>query len=114
MSQGRSGRDMEFAGGWSSWQDQPCASGCLEQAKGVINSYRDCDSPAPLNVLMRCIGERSKQVLCDDDALCPARTTPEQYAKTQCQEYSHIVDTIDPAGVGMQAAYSASESLFSF
>jgi len=105
---GRTGRDMDLAGGWSQWTDQPCKSGCLDQAKGVIASYRDCDSPAPFNVMKRCVGERSKQVLCDDDALCPLRTTADNYAKNQCQEFSHIVDTIDPSGVGIQAAYSAS------
>ena len=109
VNQGRTGRDMEFPGGWSPWKDQPCTSGCLEQAKGVITSHRDCDSPAPMNVMMRCRGERSKQELCDDDALCTGRTTAKDYAKNQCQEFSHIVDTIDPSGVGMQAAYSASK-----
>merc|ERR1712071_656946 len=114
----------DLAGGWSQWTDQPCKSGCLDQAKGVIASYRDCDSPAPFNVMKRCVGERSKQVLCDDDALCPQlrlTITPRTSAKSSVISLIPSIlpalvfkPLIPPVGRGSRAPFSVNARTWKF
>lgn len=77
---------------------------------GAFVSERECNNPKPSDPTKGCEGETVKVDLCDDSALCTdkPRQLVVDYAGEQCAKISKVVPAVDPAGVGMQAAFSSS------
>ncbi|KAH1015088.1 hypothetical protein HUJ05_012866 [Dendroctonus ponderosae] len=93
-------------GGWSVWRKGLCTSGCIQKAKGMQTSTRECNNPAPVNTDQGCEGVNSQFNFCRDDNICAGkRQSPVVYASKKCKEFSKLLPELDPKGAGLQAPH---------
>ncbi|CAG9765921.1 unnamed protein product [Ceutorhynchus assimilis] len=93
-------------GGWSSWKQGFCTSGCIEKSKGIQTGTRECNNPIPENTNQGCEGNTRQLNICEDKFICPVkRKSAVDFASQKCKEFSKLLPELDPKGFGLQAPH---------
>ncbi|GAB6026415.1 ADAM metallopeptidase with thrombospondin type 1 motif [Chamberlinius hualienensis] len=76
-------RPESINGGWGGWSEwTPCSRTC---GAGVTQSSRNCDTPAPRNGGLYCIGERRRYKICN---IMPCPEDAPSFRAVQCSKYN--------------------------
>lgn len=80
--------------------ESKCESACLTGGRGV-EVKKKFGSKSNINV---------DKKICDDGQICKSRRSVISYGTSKCQEYSRLVDVIDPNGYGLQGTLEKNDN----
>ncbi|XP_053617820.1 A disintegrin and metalloproteinase with thrombospondin motifs adt-2-like [Plodia interpunctella] len=88
-------------GGWSSWREASCQSGCTLRSRGFRERRRTCHAATG------CEGTAYDVTLCDDTKVCGKKTrvSAGELASRKCGLYAARVPALDARGGGLQAPH---------
>ncbi|XP_057670635.1 A disintegrin and metalloproteinase with thrombospondin motifs adt-2-like [Diorhabda carinulata] len=92
-------------GGWSSWKQGVCNSGCIINSMGHTSKRRLCNNPIPVNTDQGCEGSGIEFGLCNDNKVCNEKISAVDYASKKCREFSRVLPELDSKGFGLQSPH---------